>query len=317
MKDKFKREINYLRLSLTSNCNLRCMYCIPEENYCQNKDETLSEKEIIDICKILSDMGIDKIRLTGGEPLLRKNILQIIEEINKIPEIKTLAITTNGLKLSEMADDIKKAGVKDINISLDTLDKDKYEFITRGGRLDLALKGIEKSLRAGFRKIKLNTVLIGGFNDDEIEDFSKITYDYPVDVRFIELMPMPYIQNFGKKSYITTDIVKKRLKNLEKIQDEKNSTAKLYKLPNAMGRIGLISTVSDKFCDNCNRIRITSDGKIKPCLHSKFEISIKNLSENEIRERLKFAIFNKDEERGPFSKKNINRSRKTMNQVGG
>ena len=203
MRDTFGREITYLRLSVTELCNLRCRYCMPEDGVCKKShEEMLTEDELVLAAKAAAELGITKIRITGGEPLIKRNILHICERISAIEGVNDLCLTTNGTMLEEFAMPLKKAGVSRLNISLDTLDREKFEHITRRNNFEDALAGIEAAVNAGFEKIKINAVLIGGFNDDEIASLANLTKKYPVDVRFIELMPMYDSGDFTEKAYI-------------------------------------------------------------------------------------------------------------------
>lgn len=297
MIDNCGRKINYLRVSVTDLCNLRCKYCMPEEGVVQKThNEILSLEEIYQIIECSSKLGIDKIRITGGEPLVRKGVTNLIERISKIEAIKDIAITTNGVLLSKYADDLKKAGVKRVNISLDTLDDKKFKEITRCGKLSDVLKGIEVALKVGLTPIKINTVLIGGFNDDEIEKLTDLTIDNEIDVRFIELMPIGHASKWSKEKFISNEIILDKIPGLISLPQEPGVTAKHYKIPNAKGKIGLISPISHEFCSACNRIRLTSDGKIKPCLHSDKEIDLKHIIRNDkskLKETLENAILAK------------------------
>jgi len=315
MQDTFGRTITYLRISVTDRCNLRCRYCMPADGVCiKQHEEMLTEDEIIMAARASAELGINKIRVTGGEPLVKRNIISICKRISEIPGITDLAITTNACLLPGKAEELKAAGVKRINISLDSLDEKKYEFITRGGKLSDALSGLDKALELGFNKIKINTVLIGGVNDDEIEALAKLTIDKNVDLRFIELMPMPS-NAFGDAAYIKNEEV---LKKLPELQFESiDGVSRMYCLPGAKGRVGLISPVSCSFCSECNRIRLTADGKIKPCLHSSEEISIKGLGFDEMKEQFIKAINDKPKEHKELSSKSISDADRDMNQIGG
>ena len=325
MRDKYNREIKYLRVSLTELCNLRCRYCMPEDGVCKkNHEDMLTQEEILNVIKAASKIGITKIRLTGGEPLVKKNIVDIVREIKKIDGIEEICMTTNGVLLDKYALDLKKAGLDRINISLDTLNKDKFKYITRIGELDNTLKNINKAIEVGFKKIKINVVLIGGFNDDEIIDFTKLTFEKPIDVRFIELMPMYDSGDFGENAYIpyndALDKIKKyydRKNEIKKINSDKGSVAKLYHIDGAIGNIGFISPVHDHFCAECNRIRLTADGKVKPCLHSNQEILVKGLKEDDIVEKLKEAIYSKPEKHELLSYTSRSHAERNMNQIGG
>jgi len=304
-----------MRLSVTDRCNLRCRYCMPQEGI-QLKDhsEMLSEDEMVMAAETAALLGINKIRITGGEPLVKKNIISICERIGKTEGITDLALTTNGVYLDQYAKDLLRAGVKRLNISLDTLNEEKYRYISRSGSLSDALKGIETALNAGFEKIKINTVLIGGFNDDEIRSLAEMTMDRPVDVRFIELMPMPGAC-FSEESFIPVSKVREIFPEAEELSFE--TTAKMLRLPNAKGRIGLISPVSNHFCGVCNRIRLTADGKLKPCLHSSDEYIIKGLSKEEMKEQFIKAITNKPQCHAKLSFDSPSGSGRAMNTIGG
>ena len=272
MTDCHGRSITYLRLSVTELCDLRCRYCMPEEGVCKKAhEEMLSEDEMITAVTAAAALGIKKLRITGGEPLVKKNIVSICERCAAVDGIEELCITTNGIRLAQLAQPLRAAGVSRINISLDTLDAEKYAYMTRRGRLEDVFSGLDAAFAAGFEKIKLNAVLIGGFNDGEIPALAELTRRYPVDLRFIELMPMYDGGDFGPEAFIPYTVVLDKLPEL--VPDAPDGgVAKLYRLPGAQGDIGLISPVSAHFCSECNRIRLTADGKLKPCLHSPAEI---------------------------------------------
>ncbi len=324
MRDKYNREIKYLRVSLTELCNLRCRYCMPYDGVCKKKhEEMMTEEETISAIRVAAKLGITKIRLTGGEPLLKKNIVNIVSNIKKIDGIEEVCMTTNAVLLDKYANDLKNAGLDRINISLDTLKEDKFKYITRLGNLQDTLNGLDKALEVGFKKIKINTVLIGGFNDDEIVDFAKITIDKPIDVRFIELMPMYDSGDFGEKAFMPYDKALERIityfgnDNIEKSENAKGSVAKLYKIKDAKGHLGFISPVNNHFCAECNRIRLTADGKLKPCLHSSQEIVIKGLSEDEMEKKIVEAIYAKPEKHDELSYVSRSKSNRNMNEIGG
>ncbi len=264
-----------MRLSVTDLCNLRCRYCMPEEGVEKlTHPEMLTEDEMVDAVQAAADLGISKIRITGGEPLVKKNILSVCGRIGQIEGIEETAITTNGTLLPTLAVPLRKAGISRINISLDTLDPDKYAFMTRRGRFEEAWAGVMAALEAGFDKVKLNAVLIGGFNDDEIEEMVDLTRQYPLDMRFIELMPMLQDDEFGQSAHISGDEVLRRVPDLQPLSEQtlmSGQVARMYRLPGARGRVGLIDPLSHTFCSACNRIRLTADGKLKPCLHSSQE----------------------------------------------
>ena len=317
MIDRFGREITYLRISVTELCNLRCRYCMPEDGVCKKThEEMLTEDEIIMAVRAAASLGIRKLRITGGEPLIKKNIVSICQRAAAVPGIQEVCITTNGTLLPELAKPLRDAGVSRVNISLDTLDPEKFRYISRVGELDQAVAGIRAALDAGFDKVKLNTVLIGGFTDDEIPALAELTRRYPIDLRFIELMPMYDSGDFGPEAFIPYTVVLDRLPGLEPMATD-GGVARLYRLPLAQGNIGLISPVSAHFCGTCNRLRLTADGKLKPCLHSGDEFSIKGLDYDGMVEELRLAIENKPSWHGALDAHNRSRAGRNMNQIGG
>ncbi len=300
MKDNFGREINYMRISVTDRCNLRCRYCMPAEGF-KNiipKDEILSFEEIVRITEAAAKLGISKIRLTGGEPLVRHEIIGLISKIRAVEGIQEIGITTNGILLKEMAADLKAAGVNRVNVSIDTLDPEKYARITRGGELKRVLEGIEEAERVGLTPIKLNVVALGGFNEDEFGNFIELTRDEPYIVRFIELMPIGHADVGDSYGFISNQEILSRFPQLEPADNEKFSVSDDFRLPGGKGKVGFISAMSNHFCASCNKIRLTSDGKIKPCLHSNEEIDIKGalqLSDEELLAELRNTIGHKVE----------------------
>ena len=315
MKDQYQREISYMRVSLTDRCNLRCRYCMPESGVCKlSHDDILSLENVLEIIQAGASLGISKIRLTGGEPLVRKNILWLCEEIKKIPEIKDLALTTNGTMLDSIAKDLVSAGVDRVNISLDSLYPIRYNQLTRSEAFADAMGGISAALGAGFKKVKINTVLLNGFNDDEIPAFIDLTKDYDIDLRFIELMPMPDT-SMPDDAYLENSFVLEKQPKLESIGTE--GVAQMFQIPGYKGRVGLISPLSCSFCSECNRIRLTADGYIKPCLHSKEEISLKGLHGEELKDAIKNAILSKPKEHGNLDSENRSSSARDMNKIGG
>lgn len=293
MKDQFGREVNYLRLSITDNCNLRCVYCMPEDLKNEKEDKNLSIDEYFETVKIFSKLGIKKVRITGGEPLIRKGIDDLIKKIHSIPEIEEIAITTNGLLLEKYLDDFIKNGVTSLNISVDSITEERFKKITRGGELSKVIKSMKKAVKNGI-KVKLNTVIIKGVNDDEIIDMIKFSIKNNVDIRFIELMPIGCARHLkGIKSEEIIKVIEnsdlKVLKNNEIFENFENEKSKIKRtgpakyiyLENSKTRIGFISPMSSCFCESCNRIRVTSDGKIKQCLYYQANIDLKEIFRNE------------------------------------
>lgn len=319
MLDNHGREINYLRVSLTDRCNLRCIYCMPEKGVEKMKHEDILRfEEVLKVVKACSSLGIRKVRYTGGEPLILKGIDQLIYETSKLWAIEDISLTTNGILLHDAADDLKKAGLKRVNISLDTLKADKYSVITRGGDIKKVFSAIDKCIDIELTPVKLNVVLIKGINDSEVDDFINMTKDMPVEVRFIELMPIGEgikLYNYGAMS---VDEIIESHPELIPLRLKKGSTANLYKLKNSVGMVGFIRPLSCKFCSECDRIRLTSAGSIKPCLHSGMEVSIKEHTNNEaaLASVLRDAIFNKPAEHH-LDVTRESENKKMMYQIGG
>ena len=276
MLDGYERNIYYARISITDKCNLRCVYCMPEDKVYENNliNDTLSFNDYKFIINGLSQVGIKKIKFTGGEPLLYPHLIELIKYAHYECNIDDISITTNGIGLNEIAYELKRSGLKSVNISLDSLKSYKYKSITRGGNLTDVLKSINRCLELGI-KVKINCVVIKRFNDDEVYDFIEMANYYPIDVRFIELMPLGEGEYFYENGYFNISNFINDIDELYKIEDEKGSTARLYQAKYAKGRIGIITPISCQFCNTCNRIRITSDGKIKLCLHSNEETDIR------------------------------------------
>ena len=318
MIDTYGRKITYLRLSVTELCNLRCRYCMPEEGVCKkNHADMLTEDEMVLAVTAAAGLGVTKVRITGGEPLIKPNILSICRRVAGVQGIEETDITTNALRMPELAVPLREAGIKRVNISLDTLDAERYKFMTRGGELKQALLGIETALKAGFERIKLNAVLIGGFNDDEVPALAELTRRWPVDVRFIELMPMPGDMIFGEQAYVPASLVLQKLPEAEAETSQRNGVAQLYRLPGALGCIGLISPVTNSFCGECNRLRLTADGHVKPCLHSKEELSLKGLDLSGMTEVIRQAAAMKPRQHDRLSSQEKSSSLRPMNQIGG
>ena len=323
MKDKYGREIDYLRISLTDKCNLRCIYCMEEKgNDFFDEEEKVTKDEICKIVNSCSKLGIKKIRLTGGEPLVRKDIVELVEAINKIEGIEEIYLTTNGILLEDKVYILKKAGLKGVNISLDSLKDEMFNKLTRLGELKKVLKSIDKCLEHGIN-VKLNVVMIKGMNEDEILDFVKLTLDKSMDVRLIELMPIGVGSKFkGVSNEEIKKIIKGNYNDTEEVMKNKNGGPATYiKLRDAKGKVGFISAISNCFCEECNRIRLTSEGFLKQCLHYNYGIDLKKLlrngaSEEEIINAIEENIFNKPEKH-LFMKKSADKELKFMNKIGG
>ena len=313
MKDKFGREIDYLRISVTDLCDLRCKYCMPLNGVKKlSHKDILKPEQIYEIVSAFATLGIKKIRITGGEPLVRKGVEDIVRLIKSIPGIEEICLTTNGIKLKEKAKLLRECGVDRLNISLDTLDEKKYRDLTRFGNLSDVLDGINEAKKVGFKDIKINTVLIGGFNENEINKFIDFASENNFAVRFIELMPIGESKKFSPKSFISNELIK----NNSRLEFYKNDgVSSLYRIKNSGGFVGLISPLSNRFCKECNRIRLTADGKIKPCLHSSEEIDVSKCHGEELKEALKNAIEAKPKEH--HLELGSSKSNRGMNLIGG
>lgn len=315
MTDSFGRAITYLRVSVTELCNLRCQYCMPAEGVRKRSHaDMLTEEELLRAVRIAAQLGVTKVRVTGGEPLVKRNILSICRGIADIPGVQELCLTTNGVLLPPLVDELRAAGVRRVNLSLDTLDAEKYARITRIGCLDDALRGLDAALSAGFDRVKLNAVLLGGFNDDEIPALAGLTREYPVDVRFIEWMPMG--QRPPGAYPLDCGAVLKALPELMALPPD-GGVAERYILPGAQGYVGLIRPVSCQFCAGCNRLRLTADGKLKPCLHSGQEFSVRGLDDAAMRAQFLRAIREKPAQHAPLDLAHQSKAGRNMNEIGG
>lgn len=278
MVDQFERHIHYLRVSVTDLCNLKCQYCMPEDGIAKkDHQDILRIEEYLRLIEEMVELGVDKVRLTGGEPLVRRGIVDLVRGIGKMDGVKDLAITTNGVLLKKYAKELKDAGLTRVNISIDTLDPGKYREITRGGNIEDVLAGIEEARSVGLLPIKLNVVLINGFNTDEVEDFIKWADD-DMDVRFIELMPFGQVANWSKDKFVSNEVIFNRHRELFMTEaEEQYGPAKYYEKKDGHGRVGFINAISSHFCVTCNRVRLTADGKLKLCLHTNEEFDLKPL----------------------------------------
>lgn len=277
--DRYKRPINYLRISVTDRCNLKCQYCRPlgDEEFLPHK-ELLSFEEIIRVIKVMAKLGLRKVRLTGGEPLLRRNLTELIAQIARIPGIEDLSLTTNGTLLASYARELKEAGLKRVNVSLDTLKRERFAEITQKDAFQEVWKGIESALREGLEPVKINVVSMRGFNDDEIEDLASLTFKLPVHVRFIEFMPIG--ENLWEdQRVIGSEEILQRLSKIAPLmplpRGPYDGPARRFKFEGAWGEVGIISPLSAHFCSRCNRLRLTPDGKLRSCLFSDEEVDLK------------------------------------------
>lgn len=326
--DAHNRKINYLRISITDRCNLRCQYCMPREGVSQfGHTEVLRYEEILRIAAIAARRGISKIRITGGEPLVRKDAVQLVGQLARLGGIRDLSITTNGVLLEEFAEDLRRAGLQRVNISMDSLDPNKYKQITRGGDLSRVWAGIAAARKAGLSPIKINIVAIAGFNDDEILDFARLTIPQDLQVRFIEFMPIGESSEWRPDQSLPAAEVKRRIEVLAPLLPLENGgsssdgPARLFKLPGARGAIGLISPVSDHFCTSCNRLRLTADGKLKTCLFSDEEVDLKSLLRSGTTDEILEKVLNQSISQKPLRHGTIiagmKRCQRPMVKIGG
>lgn len=330
MLDNYQRDINYLRISVTDRCNLRCRYCMPKEGLSQiGHDDILRYEEIIRVVRIAVSLGVAKVRITGGEPLVRRGIVPFVAALKAMSGIEDLSLTTNGILLERCAADLFQAGVRRINVSLDSLNPGRYHDITRGGRLDDVLRGIESVFAQGFSPIKINVVAIKGFNDDEILAFARLTLDNPYQIRFIELMPLghPGRDNLGK--YLASEVIKETIAAeypLTPVNGERermDGPAKMYRIEGGRGEIGFISPVSHHFCHLCNRLRLTADGKLRACLLSDEEIDLKTplrtgCTDSMLERLIKEAIAGKPRKHEmQFDDQSLRKCVKNMSAIGG
>ena len=323
--DQFGRTFNYLRIAVNEKCNLRCIYCMPEEGVQFNpKNEILTTEEILRVVKVVSDLGVNKIRFTGGEPLLRGDITKLVGKSSSTPGIESVHLTTNGVLLDRYAGDLKESGLAGVNISIDTLNIEKYIQITRRDELVRAMEGLEAAKTAGIPSIKVNAVALRGFNDSEIVEFVELTKDYPLTVRFIELMPFDAHQIWKTGKFFSAEHIQKELKdhfpNI-KITTGTATEHFIFQVPNYAGKVAVIPSYSRNLCGNCNRIRLTADGNIRNCLYAHNEFNLKELmrsggTEEELKELMLSAMWKKPID-GWKAQKTGSDSRESMTQIGG
>jgi len=320
--DSFGRSINYLRISVTDRCNLRCLYCMPPEGIPRiPHSEILSYEEVRTVVQAVAELGINRIRLTGGEPLVRAELPKLIQMLSQIEGIQELSLTTNGTILKKYALEFKQAGLSRVNVSLDTLKPDKFQYITRLGELKNVLEGIEAAKKAGFEPVKINTVVMQGINDDEILDFARMTYKEGWHVRFVELMPFE-----GVAEFVPSIELRQHISLLGKLEPcasiTGNGPAMYYRLAGAKGTIGFISPLTEpSFCSRCNRMRLTPDGRLRPCLLREDEIDLKlplrnNASMEELKRLILKAIASKPEHHH-LEGGNVRLVKRKMSQIGG
>ena len=315
MIDHFGRSIDYIRISVTDLCNLRCIYCMPEEGVKKLRHEDiLTVEEIEGIAKSAAGLGITKIRLTGGEPLVRRGILDIVSRVAGAPGVSEVSLTTNGTMLANFASQLKDAGLSRVNISVDSFDPETYKMITRGGDVKNVKAGIRAAIDASLTPIKLNVVLMGGINDKQIKPMAALAEEEDIHVRFIEIMPIGECANWNRERFISLSKVLEEEPALEYAGTD--GVSDLYKKPGSKGTVGLISPISKSFCLNCNKLRITSDGKVKPCLHSAEEISLRGLNGKALTQALRGSALAKPLKH-ELQSEPASRSERGMSAIGG
>ena len=315
MKDRYGRTIKYLRLSVTDLCNCRCVYCMGENGVPRLPHSAiLSFEEIEEIVRAAVSLGVTKVRLTGGEPLVRRGIDELVRRLRGIEGVEELAMTTNGARLAEYAEALKEAGLDRLNVSLDTLDPEKFRRITRIGELRDTLDGLDAARRAGFEHIKLNTVLMGGVNDDEIAEIAALAKDGAFDVRFIELMPIGECTDWDRRRFLPAERVLEYLPKGERVPSD--GVAELWCPAGFRGTVGLIRPLSHRFCADCDRIRVTADGCLKPCLHSAREIPLRGKHGEALVRTIAEGMQTKPREHH-MADGHASESRRGMNRIGG
>jgi cyclic pyranopterin phosphate synthase len=323
--DAYGRQMTYLRISLTDRCNFRCVYCMPATGMkFQPREEVLTDEELLRLVGLFARSGFTKLRLTGGEPTIRPHVESLIREMKSFPGIEEISMTTNGLLLPRMAAGLREAGLDRINVSIDTLDPVRFKLMTRGGRLDLVLDGIREAERVGIGPIKLNTVVVRGQNEQEVVEMAALSIDNPWEVRFLEIMPMEGVGTVYDECLVTTEETKARLEYhygpLRPVDSNPSDPARLWQLPGARGTIGFISPVSEPFCQFCNRVRLTADGKLRLCLLRNDEIDFREEMRNgatdeDLLRRLRAGIWRKPWGHG-LAEGDLNIGR-GMSQIGG
>ncbi|HBT51589.1 MAG TPA: GTP 3',8-cyclase MoaA [Petrotoga sp.] len=323
MIDKYGRSIDYLRVSITDRCNLRCIYCMPPKGVTfKPHSSILRYEEIIKIVEVGTELGIKKVRITGGEPLVREGVVDLIKKLREIPALEDITMTTNGVLLPKYAFALKRAGLSRVNISLDSLNADIYKTITRRDEFSQAIEGIKAALEAALGPVKINTVVMKGLNDTELESFVNLTIDRDLHVRFIEYMPMGETSLLSGNYYVSLNEFKEKIINktgMVPADIKNNGPSKDFKVPGAKGTVGFITAISHNFCSTCNRMRLTAAGFLRPCLASDVEVNMRDedgkISTKSLREKFEKALFLKPVSHN-FYKNNFF-PKKNMSQIGG
>ncbi|HUN21548.1 MAG TPA: GTP 3',8-cyclase MoaA [Anaerolineales bacterium] len=343
--DKFGRNIHYLRISLTDRCNLRCVYCMPEDITFRPRMELMQNDELARLVRLFADLGFDKIRLTGGEPTIRENIVSIVGMIASTPGVKSLSMTTNGVLLPQLAQPLKEAGLQRVNISIDTLDEKEFRKITRWGKLEQVWQGILESERVGLTPVKLNAVIVRGFNESAIAPLARLTYEHNWQIRFIEMMPFGEVADFQQSQIIRAkemrDVIRAEVGKLSPVTDVARASgvntmqvapadekhvplldgeARLYQLQGAKGTLGFISSVTEPFCAHCTRARLTADGRLRLCLLREKEVDLltplrQGATQNELQDLILQGIWHKPWGHGLAH--NVIPMNRVMSEIGG
>lgn len=315
MLDGEGRLIEYLRLSVTDRCNCRCTYCMPAGGVPMlGHKDILSFEELTEVVTACAQLGVRKVRLTGGEPLVRRGLPELVRMIRAVPGVEELAMTTNATLLAPVAAELHHAGLDRLNVSLDTLDAARYAELTRGGSLEDALAGLAAARDAGFSRTKVNCVLMGGVNDADVPRLAELARTEPIDVRFIELMPMGPCAGWPKARFVPAETVLKAVPGLVPLR--RDGVAELWHAPGWVGNVGLIRPMSHRFCDGCSRIRVTADGRLKPCLHSATEIPLRGLHGEALLAELRRGIAAKPAYHH-MDQDHASQSARDMNEIGG
>jgi len=301
--DRFGRFISYLRISLTDHCNLRCVYCMPEEMIFRPNAELMQDDEVIEFVRLFASLGFHKFRLTGGEPTVRANLVDLVRQITHTPGVQTVSMTTNGILLSRLAYPLVEAGLQRVNISLDTLDPDKFNRLTRWGKLEDVWQGIQAAEAAGLSPVKINAVIVRGYNESDVVDLAKLTLDHPWQMRFIEMMPFAGATDLQRNQVVTAQEMQERIEDVFGAMEivgngELDGEARLFHIDGAQGDVGFISTVTKPFCAACNRARLTADGRLRLCLLREGEVDLltplrAGASQDELRQLILDGIWNK------------------------
>lgn len=323
--DRFGRSIHYLRVSLTDHCNLRCVYCMPEDQTFRPNAELMQDDEIALLTGLFAKLGFDKIRLTGGEPTIRQNVAEIVQGIASTPGIDSVSMTTNGVLLSRLAEPLAKAGLQRVNISIDTLNPEKFKRLTRWGKVEDVWEGIRAAESAGLTPIKLNAVVVKGYNESDAVDLARLTLENPWQVRFIEMMPFGGVTDIQSGQLITAEEIQERIEDSLGCMEVANNgaldgEARLYRLPHGKGDVGFISSVTQPFCASCTRARLTADGRLRLCLLREKEVDLltplrQGASVDELRQLILDGVWEKPWGHGLAE--GVIPLNRVMNEIGG